>query len=317
VTFPGQRVLITGASGFVGACLARRLIEDGCQVHCLLRGEGAPWRLAGLAGRYVRHTADLRDRDAVRAAFRASRPNVIYHLAAHGTSAHQRDRAAILATNFLGTAHVLDAAAELAPQNPLVHTGSSSEYGHKSAPMCPGDVLEPRTDYAVAKAAATLLCQAESRQGRPITTVRIFTAYGPWDDPGRLVPAVMAACLRGEAPAVTSGDQPRDFVYIDDVLDLLLLAATTPAARGRILHAGTGRKQTVREMVEAIVAVCSDDRLRPDIGAVAQRRDEPRCWVADIEETTALTGWRPGIDLRAGIARTWRWLQRWAARLAG
>ncbi len=234
-----ERVLITGAGGFVGACLTRRLLDEGYQVHCVLRG-AASWRLAELEGRYVRHDADLVDRAAVHEALGACRPDVIYHLAAHGAYPSQRDRTGILATNLLGTAHVLDAAAKVG-YRALVHTGSSSEYGHKAEPMRASDVLEPRTDYAVAKAAATLLCQAEAGRGYPVTTVRIFTAYGPWDDPGRLVPSVMSSCLRGESPAVTQGDQPRDFVHVDDVLDLLLRTASSPGVQGRILHAGSGR----------------------------------------------------------------------------
>src|SRR5262249_2876460 len=138
----------------------------------------------------------------------------------------------------------------------LVQAGSSSEYGHKDGPMRETDRPEPRTDYAVSKAAATLLCQAEAHKGRPVATVRVFSAYGPWEDPSRLVPYVMGCCLGGERPRVTGGGQPRDFVYVADVVALLKLAAVYPAARGQVLHAGSGRQQSVRDMVETILAVC-------------------------------------------------------------
>jgi nucleoside-diphosphate-sugar epimerase len=110
----------------------------------------------------------------------------------------------------LGTANLLQAL-DGQDYQALVHAGSSSENGHKDRPMREGDVLEPRTDYAVAKAAATHLCQAEALRGRPVSTVRIFSAYGPWEDPSRIASSVMASCLRGEAPGVTDGTQPRDF----------------------------------------------------------------------------------------------------------
>jgi nucleoside-diphosphate-sugar epimerase len=306
---PGSKdtVLVTGATGFVGAGLARDLIASGQDVHLLHRpGSTGAWRLAGLDGGYTWHRADLRDADAVRKAVDACRPAVVYHLAAHGASPAQRDRAAVLASNLLGTANLLDAL-EGHDYRAFVHTGSSSEYGHKDRPMRPDDRLEPRTDYGVAKAAATLLCQAESLKGRPVTTVRIFSAFGPWDDPTRLVPYVMDCCTRGEAPKVTAGNQPRDFIHVEDVLSLLRAAAESPEARGRILHAGTGRHHTVREMVETIVAVCAGGRLRPQFGAEPLRPDEPTQWVADIEETTALTGWRPRYDLRSGVERLWAW----------
>jgi nucleoside-diphosphate-sugar epimerase len=308
-----ERVLITGASGFVGACLARDLIAEGHAVHLLLRAEAQAWRLAGLAGRYTAHRGDLRDAAAVRAAVAACRPEVIYHLATHGAYAFQKDRGAILATNLLGTANLLDAL-DGHDYRVLVNTGSSSEYGHKDGPMREDDRLEPRSDYGVTKAAATLLCQAEAYKARPVVTVRIFSAYGPWEDPTRLVPYLMGCCLRGETPRVTSGAQPRDFIHVHDVVALLKTAAQHPGARGEILHAGTGRQHRVRDMVETIVEVCGQGRVKPEFGAEATRPDEPACWVASIERTTALTGWRPRWDLRAGVARTWAWFRADAAR---
>jgi nucleoside-diphosphate-sugar epimerase len=307
-----ERVLITGASGFVGSCLARDLIAAGHEVHLTLRAGSDSWRLAGLQGRYVAHPADLRDAAAVRRAVQDCRPDVVYHLAAYGAQHFQKERAAILATNLLGTANLLDAL-DGHHYRALVNVGSSSEYGHKDGPMCEDDRLEPRTDYGVAKAAATMLCQAEALKGRPVTTVRIFSAYGPYEDATRLVPYVMGCCLRGETPRVTAGGQPRDFIYVDDVVDLLKLAAGQPATRGHILHAGTGRRQTVRDMVETIVAVCGGGRLKAEYGAAPTRAGEPTSWLASIDRTTTLTGWRPRFELRDGVAALWAWFRAAAA----
>jgi nucleoside-diphosphate-sugar epimerase len=311
----GERVLVTGGAGFVGACLVRDLVAAGHEVHLLLRPKTNPWRLAAVASQCAIHHGDLRDGTAVRAAVAACRPEVVYHLAAHGALPGYAEPDAILTTNLLGTAHLLDALDGGACRM-IVHAGSSSEYGHKPGPMREADRLEPRTAYAVGKAAATLLCQAAAYQGRPVTTVRIFSAYGPGEDPARLVPAVMACCWRGENPEVTAGWQPRDFIYVGDVVDLLRRAAHCPEASGRILHAGTGRQATVRDMVETILDVCAAGRLTAVYGAFPTRADEPAAWVADISATTALTGWQPRHDLRTGIERTWAWYKNNAQRLA-
>jgi nucleoside-diphosphate-sugar epimerase len=301
-----ERVLITGGSGFIGACLARDRIAAGHDVHLVLRPEAKTWRLAGLEERYTRHAADLCDAPAVRRAVESCRPDVIYHLAAHGAYPFQRARAAILATNLQGTANLLDAL-DGHDYRAFIHTGSSSEYGHTDGPMREDGVLAPRTDYAVTKAAATLLCQAEAYRGRPVTTVRVFSAYGPWEEPTRLVPYVMGCCFRGENPRVTAGQQPRDFIYVDDVVELLKVAASGRHGFGHILHAGTGRQSSVRQMIETIVSVCGGGRVRPEYGAAVTRPDEPRHWVASIERTTALTAWRPRHDLRQGIEQMWQW----------
>ena len=307
-----ERVLITGGSGFLGACLAHDLVAEGHDVHLLLRPEYQGWRLKTLAGHYTPQEADLCDADAVRSVVAASRPEVIYHLATHGAYPSQRDRRTILATNLLGTANLLDAL-DGHDYRALVHAGSSSEYGHQDDPMRETDRLEPRTDYAVTKAAATLLCQAEAFRGRPVVTVRVFSAYGPWEEPSRLVPYVMDCCYRGVNPRCTAGLQPRDFIYAADVVALLKRAAHHPAAMGQILNAGTGCQQRVRDMVEAIVAVCGGGKVQPEFGSEPLRPDEPVCWRASIELTTALTGWRPRYDLRGGIELMWQWFTETAA----
>jgi nucleoside-diphosphate-sugar epimerase len=302
----GERVLITGGSGFIGAFLVRDLIASGQEVHLLLRRDSKHlWRLAGLDGKYTAHWADLRDVHSLQKAVKACRPEWVYHMASCGAYPNQQDRTSILATNILGTANLLDAL-EGHDYRAFVYTGSSSEYGHKNSPMKEDDRLEPRTDYAVSKAAATLLCQAEAHKGRPVSTVRVFSAYGPWEEPSRLVPYVMACCHRGVRPKITVGRQPRDFIYVADVITLLKIAAEQPRVRGQVLHAGSGGQHSVREMVEIILAVCGS-RLTADFGAEPMRPDEPSHWLADIERTTALTGWKPVFDLRAGIEETWRW----------
>jgi nucleoside-diphosphate-sugar epimerase len=300
-----DRVLVTGAAGFIGACLTRDLLGRGQDVHLILRPGSDTWRLVGLEGKYTVHWADLRDAEAVPKAVDACRPAVVYHLAAHGVYPAHRDRTAILSTNILGTANLLDALHHR-DFRALVNAGSFFEYGHKNTPLCEVDRLEPRTDYAVAKAAATLLCQAEAYRGMPVVTVRIFSVYGPWESPSRLVPYVMDCCRRGEPPRVSAGTQLRDFIHVDDVISLLRTGAELPE-RGPILHAGTGRPHSVREMVETILSVCTGGRLRAEFGAVPTRPGEAPFWAASIADTTAQTGWTPRFDLRAGIQRTWEW----------
>jgi nucleoside-diphosphate-sugar epimerase len=301
-----ERILITGGSGFIGANLTRALIDAGNDVFLLLRPDHQRWRLADLEGHYTPLIADLRDIDTVRRQVAACRPEVIYHLATHGTLPVERDRAAVISTCVTGTANLLDALAGN-DYRAFVHAGSSSEYGHKDWPIREDDQLEPRTDYAVGKAAASLLALAEAKRGRPVSVVRIFSSYGPWEDPSRIASTVMAACQRREAARVTAGDQPRDFIYVDDVVELLRVVADNPQAHGQVLHSGTGRRQTVRDMLEAIVRRCGGPP--PIYGAQPQRPDEPAVWQASIERTSALTGWRPRVSLEEGVARMLNWFR--------
>ncbi|OWK46308.1 NAD-dependent epimerase/dehydratase family protein [Fimbriiglobus ruber] len=303
----GRAALVTGASGFLGANLTRRLIADGWRVHVLLRSP-SPWRLAGLAGRYTPHAADLCDAVAVRSAVAAAAPDVVFHAAALGALPDHKDSAAIIEANALGTARLLEAVAD-SPETVVVHTGSSSEVGHSDEPITEQSPLRPRSAYAVSKAAASLMCQAEFLRGRPVCTVRVFSAYGPWDDRGRLLTYLLGCVARGEGPKVTSGSAPRDWVFVGDVIDLMLRVAADPRKAGPLVQAAGGRPQSVRDMVEAVLAVAAGGRLTAEYGTAPPRPDEPRHWSADVTETRARTGWAPRHSLAAGVEATWEWFR--------
>src|SRR5262245_17309065 len=128
-----ERVLITGGSGFIGANLTRALLAEGANVYLMLRPNHQRRRLAELENQYTPLLADLRDGDAVRRQVAVCRPEVVYHLAAHGTMPTDCDRAAVLSTCLTGTSNLLDALREH-DFRALVHAGSSSEYGCKDRP---------------------------------------------------------------------------------------------------------------------------------------------------------------------------------------
>src|SRR5262249_47967340 len=162
--------------------LARAELDAGSEVHLLLRHESRLWRLTDLAGRYVAHDADLRDAAPVRGAVAAVRPPIVYHLPPHRAHPLPKDRPDAPATHPHPPGPVPRPAARGGSgTEPPVPAGSPSEYAHKPAPMRETDALAPRSDYATSKAAASLACLAAAKRGEPITVVRIFSAFGPWE----------------------------------------------------------------------------------------------------------------------------------------
>lgn len=302
-----QRIFITGGNGFLGANLVRMLLAQGHELHLLTRGQSDHSRLESVASKLRFHVGDLLDLPELRRIATASRPDIVFHLAAEGVGAGTLDRNAIFAATATGTLNLLQALEDL-PVHRLVHAGSSAEYGWKDQPMCEDDRLDPRTPYGLAKACATMLWQAENHRGRSATTVRIFNAYGPWERSPRLVP-YLAECFReGRAPELSSGKNQRDWIHVEDVCELLMLAAFHPQGGGAILHAATGEVHSVRQVVEtfqeiAQAAIPARFGVRPD------RPDDPLVWAASIEQTAARVDWRPKHDLRSGIEATWRWFQ--------
>ena len=304
---PAEPILVTGATGFIGSHLVRRLAGTGAEPHVFLRPSSDSRRLAGIPGRVRRHTADLADPASVRAAVLRLRPRTIFHCASWGGHPGQTDAAAILGTNLVGTFHLL-AACEEAGFDRFVHTGSSSEYGMKTAPMSEEDEPAPADAYGASKAGATLWCRAAAiSRGLPVVTVRLFSPYGPRDDPFRLIPTAARAFLDGRSPRLASPSGARDFVHVDDVVDACLLAAAVPAAGGEIINVGSGRQATAGEVV-GILSRLIPGAAPPSWGAVPPRPG-PSVWVANIGKARRILGWEPKVPLEEGLRRTVEWMR--------
>lgn len=302
-----EPILVTGASGFVGSHLVRRLAGTGADVHVFLRSSSGTRRLGDIPDRLTRHNADLADPSSIRAAVSRLRPRTIFHCAAWGGHPGQTDEAAIFGTNLVGTFHLLAACAE-AGFDRFVHTGSSSEYGMKTGPMSEGDEPAPGDAYGASKAGATLWCRAIAASRKlPVVTLRLFSPYGPWDDPARLIPSVSRAFLEGRPPRLASPSGARDFVYIDDVVDGCLLAASVSSAAGEIINIGSGRQATAGEVVNLLSRLIPGS-LAPSWGTIPPRPG-PSVWVADIGKARRILGWKPKVSLEEGLRRTVEWMR--------
>ena len=301
-------VLVTGAAGFVGACLTRRLLELGHKVHVLLRPGSRAWRLDGVWNCLHVHRADLTDPKAVGEVVARTRPAVVAHLATHGAYESQASARPILETNIIGTQNLLEACATTEVRL-LINVGSSSEYGFKNEPMRETDRLEPNSFYSVAKSAQTYLCTYwAQRCGLPAVTLRLFSVYGPWEEPSRLVPTILRRAKANLPLEMTTPETARDFVYVDDVLAALLDFVRLVRLTGEVINLGTGRESTLRQLVStALTLLGSHSDVR--WGAMRSRHWDTSCWVADATKAKRLLGWTPRYSLRTGLTETWRWME--------
>ena len=304
-----MQTLVTGATGFVGANLVRRLLDEGDEVHVFLREGSNRWRLASVLDHLHPHTIDLRDEAAVMRAVEGIRPQTIFHLAAYGAYPFQTEVNPILATNLLGTSNLVQACARVGFEA-FVNTGSSSEYGFKSHPPAETDLPEPNSYYAVAKASATLYCSYTSRNiERPITTLRLYSAYGPYEEPSRLMPTLIKKGLQGELPPLVAPDTARDFIYIDDVCEAYIRAArSTSLEFGEVLNVGMGVQRTIREIVEVAREVLNIE-AKPEWGSMDARIWDSSVWVADNRRIRERLGWEPHFDLREGFSAMVDWFR--------
>ncbi|MFT4262024.1 MAG: NAD-dependent epimerase/dehydratase family protein [Nocardioides sp.] len=283
----GQRVLVTGAGGFIGRHLVRRLADVDADVVV-----------------WTRDDLDLADRDRVRAAVSGVRPDVVLHLAAARDASSVEARDATTAVNTLSGAWIVEAVPDSC--RAVIRLGSSTEYAASPLPMDEQAPLRPRGLFGATKAAGSLLFTAAAEQrGIRSAVLRAFQVYGPGDKPGRFVPTVLAAARSGETLPLTAPGLRRDWVWVGDVVDACLDAATAddlPA--GAVLNLGTGVQTTNEELVDVAERV-TGRRIARAVGAHPGRSWDTADWVSDPAAAASMLGWKSRVDLAEGLARSW------------
>ncbi len=298
------RALVTGAAGFIGANLARRLLADGHDVELAAAPGTDTWRLDGLDAE-VSET-DLTDAAATDALLALARPEWIFHLAAHGAYSWQADARRIAEVNVVGTANLLESALARGFAA-FVNAGTSSEYGLKATAPTEDDAIDPNSAYAATKAAATMLLrQASLAHEAPIVTLRLYSVYGAWEDPRRLIPALVVAGLAGRLPPLVAPATARDFLYIDDAAEAFVLAASKPVAPGSVFNIASGTQTTIGEAVEVARRLFAIDE-EPVWGSLPPRSWDTSTWVGDASKAGRELGWKPQYGFESGLRLTAEW----------
>ncbi len=309
MTMAGQRVLVTGAAGFLGANLCRRLLDEGAEVHAMVRSDGPHWRLEDVRRSLQLHAVDISDARSVDGSLAAVEPQTVFHLAAlAGHPITPEERALALEVTVGGTANLLGALTSR-PRTRLVHIGSSLEYGPSATPLAESSRLDPITYRGAVKAAASTLCRQFAREhDRDVVILRPFSVYGPWESRRRFITAALLAAIEDRELPLTGPGFRHDFVFVSDVAEACLRSTSLSRPRGEVLNVGSGMQLTNEEVVQRIrESLHLPLRTRP--GAYPSRQVDTNYWVADMTRTEQLLGWRPRTDFLAGLAITVAWLR--------
>jgi dTDP-glucose 4,6-dehydratase len=315
-----ERVLVTGADGFIGSHLVERLVREGYAVRAFVHYHslGARGWLDHAASDVIRDVdvvaGDIRDPHSVRRAVHDC--DVVLHLAALigiPYSYHSPD--SYVDTNVKGTLNVLQAAMESGVRR-LVHTSTSEVYG--SAQRVPVDETHPlqaQSPYAATKIAADQLALSFHRSfGAPVTLLRPFNTYGPRQSSRAVIPTVISQLAANRRRVRLGALSPtRDFSFVDDTVGGFLAAARSDAALGEVVNLGTGFEISIADTAKLIAEVMEMEiELEPDEARLRPAASEVDRLVSDNGKARELLGWEPthrGREgLRAGLAATVRWL---------
>jgi len=300
-----MRVVVTGGTGFVGAHLLQLLVERGEEVAVLLRPTSNPWRITHLLSTVTCLEGDLQRLDICQPAIAAFAPDTIIHLGWYGVMNTQRDSREQIGQNLHSTLALVDIGIECGCQT-WIGLGSQAEYGPQNAIITEGTTPEPTNLYGATKLAtyylATQLAKAASMR---FVWLRLFSAYGPKDNPDWMIPYIIRSLLRGAKPSLTAGEQMWDYIYVGDVAEAIYRCAQAPQAYGAI-NLGSGRTVQLRQIIE-MIRNAIDPSLLLGFGEVPYRPDQVMHLQADISKLRALTGWEPRTSLEHGLAATIRW----------
>ncbi|GIO13154.1 NAD-dependent dehydratase [Cohnella xylanilytica] len=306
VDYENKRILITGASGFIGRHLSRYLSRTlGCRhVFGLVRDARRAVPDPDADVNYL--VADLADKRQVQRALEEAKPQIVFHLAANtDRSPRLEDIDRMADDNVMGTIRLLQAAARSErPPEAIVNVGTCEQYGVFAAPATEDMPVRPVSLYAATKTASETIAAAICRLSSiPFAHVRPTLVYGPGQSERYFIPQAIRTFLRQEDLPMTPGEQTRDFLHVDDAVRGLVAVSRSADCFGQVVNLGSGRAVSLLE-VARLLRRLTNSSSEILAGSLPYRPSETMRYACDISKITALTGWRPEIPLEAGLRHT-------------
>jgi dTDP-glucose 4,6-dehydratase len=315
-TWKNQRVLVTGAGGFIGSQLVERLLAEEASVRAFVRynSRGDPGFLRLLPAEKRSHLeiipGDLRDEDAIRNAVEGVQ--TVFHLGASISIPYSyRHPREVAETNLLGTLNVLVACRDHSVEK-LVHTSSSEVYGTAlQVPIRESHPLQGQSPYSATKIGADKLAESfYCAYGLPVVTIRPFNTYGPRQSARAVIPTIITQALAQSTLHIGNQYSSRDFTFVSDTVAGMIKAAEAEGVEGKAINLGTGQDIQIGDLAQKIIQkigrkveiVLDPARMRPANSEVGRL-------ISDNSLARQLLGWQPEVSLDDGLGRTIEWIQ--------
>lgn len=306
-----QKILLTGAGGFIGSHLAARLVELGGRVRALVRYNSRnDWGLLEQLPQAILREievmpGDITDPFSARRAVQGC--SMVFHLAALIAIPYSYVAPAqYVAVNCGGTLNLLEAARAEGVTR-FIHTSTSETYGTaRYTPIDEAHPLQGQSPYSASKIGADKLAESYYLSfDLPVVTVRPFNTYGPRQSARAVIPTIITQALTGDIIRLGNLEPRRDLTYVADTVEGFIQAATAPTAVGQVINLGTGQTVSIGELVELILEILGEPKTV--LAEAARTRPEAsEVWHLESDNRKAKTvlGWQPQISLREGLTRT-------------
>ena len=301
-------ILVTGASGFIGANLFKLINSVRDDVYAVVRFE-KNWRLDEVQEDKI-ISVDFNDYAATKNLVYSTKPMTVFDCVAYGAYSFEEDIDLIYQTNFQSIVNFVDLLSK-GPFAAYIHAGSSSEYGTNCSAPEESSLCEPNSPYSVSKVAvASYLNFMGKQKSFPCINLRLYSVYGPLEDTSRLIPNLLRQALAGKLPPLVDAQTSRDFVYIDDVCTGFIMAAAKihPGLYGENINIGSGHKTTIGELAEITCNIFSI-KDAPVFNTMEGRNWDLKDWYSNSKKAKKEIGWESTVKLEEGLRSVARWIE--------
>jgi nucleoside-diphosphate-sugar epimerase len=302
-----ERYLVTGGTGFIGSYITNKLVSQNKDVYIFALSDKENWRIDEEEKVNILY-GDISNFDRINSVVREINPTFIFHLAAYVNV--DRDLSAIdkaIDINFRGTLNLLKALNEI-DYKLLINTGTCEEYGIGEVPFVEDQKEHPVSPYSFSKTTNTYLCELFANIYKmPIITVRPFLTYGPKQVSNMLIPQLIYSGINSKKLELTSGEQTRDFIFVEDVADAYIKFSENykKIKKHEIFNIGTGLELKIRDVVKIISSYFPDTNF--ELGALNYRKGETMNFYSSSDKIKSLLQWEPNYNFKEGIKKTISW----------
>lgn len=300
-----ENILIFGGTGFLGFHLCKLFEEKKFKVYSVSLSKPKNTRKIKNVKYLV---ADISKINQIKKVIKNINFKYVFNAAGYVDHSNKNK---VFKSYYLGCKNIIDFFLNKKIEM-FIQFGSSMEYGYQKSPQNEKKITKPISYYGKAKLKSTLYCISKYKKNRfPCVVIRLYQVYGPHQDFNRLIPDVIINCLKKCAFRCSEGKQSKDYLYIDDFLNLITKLLNQKKTIGKIFNVGSGKSQNIRKIIKLIVKICSGGI--PLYGKLKLRPEEIPILYPDISKIKKITNWKPKINFIEGLKKTVTYYKRYYA----